>query len=243
MSDALSLEDAIVTEQLDAVRYTHADPWLARRARRMGASDVPALLLAYDTRPEEVATARAYHREGARVVQTRRGPLPLVIARKAGLRKPQAESTVMRRGQKREVELLRRWSVGAREILEGSLVVAERMTPWTRHPIDHDCDALAATLDGYAVDLFGEWVIVEAKCPRDAPESLPWYWRAQMQAQMAAAGVGLNVAVIGPGWGASDDGGGEPLSWMVERADDEIARIREVCRRGAADLARAMEDA
>lgn len=243
MTDDLSLAPEVVSAQSAAVRYVHGDPWLARRARRMGASDVPALLLAYDPRPEEVSAARRYHLDAAEIVQTRRGPMPLLVARKAGLRKPQASSAAMRRGQTREVELLRRWSVGATEILDGSLVLASEMPRWARHVIDHDCDALAATLDAYALDVLGEAIVLEAKCPRDLPDALPWYWRAQMQAQLAATGAGLDVCVVGPGWGAGDDGGGEPVSWMVERAEDEIARIREVCRRGAADLARAMEDA
>ena len=241
MTDDLSLAPEVVDEQVGAVRYTHADPWLARRARRMGASDVPALLIAYDPRPEEVAAARRYHLDAAKRVQTRRGPMPLVIARKAGLRKPQSMSATMTRGQRREVELLRRWSVGAREILEGSLVLASEMPGWARHAIDHDCDALAATLDAYALDVLGDEVTVEAKCTRGAAE-LYWYYRAQIQAQLAVTGASTGVLVAGPEWGACDSGGGDPVSWMVERDDREIARIREVCRRGAADLARARED-
>lgn len=243
MTDALSLDPETVAEQTSGVRYRHADPWLARRALRMGASDVPALLLAYDRRPEEERTARRYHLDAAEIVQTRRGPMPLLVARKAGLRKPQGRTATMARGTAREVELLRRWSVGAREILDGSLVLASEMPRWARHVIDHDCDALAATLDAYALDVLGAAMPVEGKCPRSSVDGLPWYWRAQSMSQIAATISEVGVVVAGPGWGSSDDGGGEPVSWMVERADDEIARIREVCRLGAADLARAMEDA
>lgn len=241
--DDLSLAPDVVDAQVAEVRHQHADPWLARRARRMGASDVPALLIAYDPRPDEVATARRYHLDAARIVRTVRGPMPLVIARKAGLRRPQASSLTMQRGQRREVELLRRWAAGPCEILDDSLVLAHEMPPWARHVIDHDCDALAATLDAHAIDVTGQWVPVEAKCPRGSVEAPPWYWRAQVQAQMAVVGCPAGVLVVGQGWGACDEGGGKIVSWVLERSDDEIARIREACRRGAADLARAKEGA
>jgi hypothetical protein len=245
-ADALSLAPDVVLEQCAPVRYAHASPWLARRALRFGASDVPAVLLAYDPRPDEIETAREYHREAARITQTRRGPMPMVVARKAGLRKPQRTSDVMRRGTEREEALLRLWAAHSPDIAPRSLVLASEMLPHARHIVDHHCPALAATLDAVALDLLGEPMVVEGKCPRDWPDALPWYHRVQVQGQLAATDYTAGALVVGPGWGAVarlEDIETDPIAWMVERSEDEIARIREACTRAAADLARAMEEA
>jgi hypothetical protein len=239
MSDALSLDLDTTTAQAATVRRVPSDPWLARRARRIGGSDVPAVLLAYDPRPDEIDAAPRYIAEAAALTRTTRGEMPMVIARKAGLRAPVRRSAMMGRGLAREASLLRSWArtTGTR------VVLASEMPPHARQPIDHDCASIAVTLDAMAWDAIDGWAPAEAKCTRDAYSAPSWYHRAQVQTQIACALAVGAWLVVGPGWGASDDGGGEPVAWWIERDDDEIARIRRAATKAAAQLALAMEDA
>ncbi|MBK8260184.1 MAG: hypothetical protein IPK80_02470 [Nannocystis sp.] len=228
MGDALSLDHETVAAQTAVVV---ADPWLARRRHGWGASEVPALLLAYDHRDDEARTARRYHLEDAEV--TRRGNVPRIVARKAGLLASVRLSRAMSEGARRERELVETW---ARECGFDGVTMADAM-PREFLPLrDDECPRLTATPDAWCRGPSDELIAVEAKCTFDHPSECAWYWRAQTQAQMACMSAAAAVLVCGPGWVRGEDT--RPVSWLIERDEREIARIRDVCVRAWADVER-----
>lgn len=234
--DDLSLDTATVDAQLAEVVHEPATGWHARRALRIGASDVPAVLLAYDPRPDEADTARAYHLAAAAPTTPREGlTIPFVLARKLGLRRPERMSSDAARGASREVELLERWA-SIRAHWYSGLRLASKMAPWEMAPRDLRSDWLQCTLDASAIGFAGR-VVVEAKCTRDMPRGLAWYWRAQVQAQMACTDASEAVVVVGPGWATGADA--EPIWHVVDRDESEIARIRRACTMAGEDMMRA----
>lgn len=221
MTDALSLDLETVASQTAEVQRVR-DPWLERRGYGWGASEIASLLLAYDYRREEWADARVYHRDDAAMS---RWGVPLCVARKAGLTRGKATSFAMRRGQERERELIETW---ARESGYDDVTLAST-APREWYPlVDRHCPALTATPDAWCRGPSGEHVVVEAKCTTDHPMRLPWYWRVQVSAQIACMSAACGVLVCGPGW--IFDSGAQPVSWLIERNESEIARVRDVAR-------------
>lgn len=220
MTDDLSLDLETVAAQTRDVAL--ADPWLARRAHGWGASEIPALLLAYDRRADEAADARRYHLDAAGVG---RWGVPRVVAQKAGLAARDRRSRAMSVGVEREAELLARWEAesGYDEVRAASSVPREWLPLVDRH-----CPQLTATPDAWCRGPSGEHLVVEAKCVTDSPSTLRWYWRVQVQAQIAVMDAAGGVLVCGPGWifGAQSS----PVWWAVERDEAEIARVRDVAR-------------
>lgn len=202
--------------------------WHRRRNRRLGGSEVGAALIASGTATsQEIDSAPKYMLEAASRTEVRLLDgsvisLPYFIARKLGLREAQRQSKVMARGLAREEELLSLWS----QEQETRIVLARDLPTHARHAIDHDCDSLAVTFDALAEDEIEGWIPLEAKCPYRVVTEVPWYWRLQVQAQIAVAMTDVAVIVIGPGWGACDHGGGAIWSSTIERDDRAIERIR-----------------
>lgn len=233
MSDAfagLSLDHETVSAQATVAR--DRDPWLERRRFGWGASEVASLLLAYDPRADEERTARRYHLQDAERTK-RGGGLPRIVARKAGLLAAKGSSRVMREGARRERELLDAWAKdSAYERVQHSDDAPREWYPL----VDRACPILTATPDGWCRGPSGELITIEAKCTADYPPGLAWFWRVQLQAQIAAVAAAAGILVCGPGWVMGADT--QPISWVVERNDGEIARIRFVCELAWRDVQR-----
>jgi hypothetical protein len=228
VGDALSLDhETVAAQTATVVADTPRSQWLARRKRGWGASEVPALLLAYSTRDDEWRTAYKKHQH---LAEHGRHGVPRVIARKAGL----AAHDRPTGGGEREAELIRRWGD------ESALVVrtAVDMDIGELFPLhDPECVRLLCTPDGWCRGPSDELMSVEAKClPGNPPAECPWFWRAQVQSQLAVQGLDAGFLVCGPGWvlGSNE----QPISWLIERDEQEIARIRDVCVRAWADVER-----
>jgi hypothetical protein len=228
VTDALSLDLETVASQVAG--RAAVDPWLERRMLGWGASEIPALLLAYDRRPDEVATARRYHLDAAAVG---RWGVPRIVAQKAGLAARGRQTRTMSIGQELERELVETWAktCGYDRVTHADAAPRESM-PWT----DRECWALTATPDAWCRGPSGELIAVEAKCTTDYPQQLAWYWRAQLLAQLAVMSAAAGALVCGPGWIFSSkitaSQRAAPISWLVERDEAEIARIRDVARFG-----------
>lgn len=203
--------------------------WLARRRHAWGASEVPALLLAYHydegTRIalEPVTTKELFKAAGG----SGKGGLgpPRVVARKAGLLSSRERKGP--HGGEREGELLATWS-----LMSGHPVRRVEGDPmlWDLSPTrDRQCAALAASVDAFAT-IGGKRVIVEAKCWARGVREPMWWWVVQVQAQLACTGYERAIIVCGQGW-AIPGVTTEPIWWEVERDESAIAVIREVCTR------------
>ena len=228
MTDALSLDAETVAAQSATVAR---DPWLARRLHGWGASEVAALLLAYDPRDAEARTARRYHHEDA---EHGRARVPRIVARKAGLLAGRRQSSAMAVGSQRERELV---ALAEAELAMGAITHADCVPREFFPLVDRECPVLTATPDGWCRGPSDELIAVEAKCTRDHPGlALPWYWRVQLQAQIACMAAEAGALVCGPGWIAGAET--TPIWWLVERDDDEIARIRRVAVRAWDDVER-----
>lgn len=223
-ADALSLAPDVVAAQTATVAR---DPWLARRLHGWGASEVAALLLAYDPRDVEIRTA--YVRHGHEAAIGRAG-FPRIVCRKAGLLTYPKHTG----GGERERELVERWAreAGYDAVQHASAAPREWMPL-----VDRECPLVTATPDGWCRGPSDELIAVEAKClPKSPPSVLPWYWRVQLQAQIACMAAEAGVLVCGPRWVLGSDEA--PVSWLVERDDEEIARIRRVAVRAWDDVER-----
>lgn len=219
MTDALSLDLETVAAQTATVER---DPWLVRRMAGWGASEIPALLLAYDRTDAEARTARRYHLDAAAVG---RWGVPRIVAQKAGLAARDRTSRTMSIGAARERELIAAWAASSG--YDGVTHADSAPREW--YPlIDRACPSLTATPDAWCRGPSGELIAVEGKCTTDCPSTLAWYWRVQVSAQLAAMSAAAGIVVCGPGWIFGSYAA--PLSWLIERDEREVARVRDVAR-------------
>jgi hypothetical protein len=227
IDEALSMEIATMDAQAAEPRARRPlSAWHQRRMLGFGASDVPALLVAFGLRDGAKATKRC--RDNAAIVRGSLG-VPRIIAEKAGVKRPLAHSG----GGEREGELVRAWATGLRPydpFVASSLVHYDEPEETKATLVDPECPRLAVSLDARIRDLFGSLGVVEAKCGDvDTDDGVcPWAWRDQVQAQLAASGLSWGVAVQGVGWAYRD---GPIRWWMVDRDDAAIAEIRGVVNR------------
>lgn len=193
------------------------DPWLERRGHGFGASEIAALLIALGLR-EPVGVPK-YMVENARKI----------LAVKAGTRRPSKVGRAAREGSRSERALIAAWDADGecpvRSVL-GTIAHADA-APRSFWPlVDRHCPRLTCTPDGWARDLFGEDVIVEAKCTT-APLAEPhWYWTVQVQAQLAVTSCAWGALVIGDEWAADWKQPGRVHAHAVERDEAVIAEIR-----------------
>jgi hypothetical protein len=221
--------DAQLAEPRVKGPMTARDRWLARRAFGFGASDIPALLVGLNRR--EMKSVPEGVQKHAKVIRGTRGA-PRIIAEKAGLKAALEHSG----GGEREGELVYAWrdSLPGDGLIDASTVVHEKRPFELQSPlVDPLCPRLAVSLDAFAYDVLGRLWVVEGKCadpnqrteawPKDG--SCPWWWRTQVQAQLAATGAVGGYLVCGVGW--SFRGGGPISAWLIERDEAAIAEIRE----------------
>jgi len=231
----------VIPEGLDA-----RGAWLARRSRRLGASEV-AVAMAVLGDLDAARLTKAQQHEAARI---ERGPgrgLPRFVARKAGLlREPKARADVEGYREIELVEAFRAEVAGARGKLGRLDPESIRHSSDAPHEwwplIDHDCHELAVSLDAWAREHFGGPLVV-ADCKRTGPRfdqpRDPWQW--QIVAQCAAARAAWGVLVVGVGWAMSPEARGPVEIFVVEPTAAEIERVRDVARRFMREVERAAE--
>ena len=252
MTDALSLDAATIDAQLAGPRArVYESPWHARRALGFGASDVPALLVglglhSVEDTPRHIAANAAPVRVAAGGSALGAGVIvvPRIVAEKAGIKRPLAAGRAAAIGTAREGELLRAWrdSLGPESPYDPESVGHMSALPRELHAGQRDIASpmLAASYDGWCRDVFGGLLVVELKCGHLERDSLPWYWRAQVQAQLACSGLSRGVLVLGQRWARGDDDG-PIVSWLVERDEIAIAEIRDAVSRAWAMVDLIME--
>lgn len=224
-----------------------ADPWLARRLLTWGASEVAALMVGLGRVSDEGMAKHVL--SNAKHVKRRGLPgTPRVILEKARLVGPlKAETTAMQRGTRYEPQLLREWAflVGAgqvdgAELVDAATVVHASAVPREFWPlVDRRCPELAVTPDGWARDVFGDLVMLEAKCSVRPYGGLRPHHALQVQAQLAATDREVGYVIEGQGWAAEwldrGDGPHGPIrTYPVERDEALISEIRDACREGMA---------
>lgn len=219
------------------------EAWLERRGLGIGGSDVPAILIALGRR--SIDDAPDWMRQRARHVAIR-GDIagiettPRIFAEKAGIVAPLKAGPAAARGTDREGELVDGWrsliAHGQGREHETLLVAhsIRRAAPSRIFPLlDRHCPRLCVTPDAWAEDITDGFVVVQAKCTYGEARSLRWYWRDQVQAEIAAQGADWGVLVCGEYWARPEGvapGDGPIRSWAVERDEAAIREIRDaVC--------------
>ena len=238
MSDpALDFSIEAMTPGSDASDNDETSPWLRRRALGFGASDVPALLMAMGKR--QGLEAPKYLTERTRVTNRTAGQ-PRIIAEKAGLVRPARAGAAASKGTSRERELLQTWKALLSHHVYAdeceTLIVPSTIRhadvgmhcamPWVDRYEPH----LVATLDGWAEDVNDNELCIELKCSAYERTELPWYWRDQVQAQLAVSGAEWGVLVCGEFWAAWHGNDGPIRVWPVDRDERAIEEIREVVK-------------
>lgn len=233
--DDLSLDPVVVDAQAAEPRVrAPLSPWHQRRALGFGASDVPALLVGLGLR--DASSVPGYIAENAKGIRVAGGDVyPRIVLEKAGRKAARKVGTSADIGRVREVELIAAWAatLTERDAIDPESVTHASVLPIELTPlVDRECPRLAVSPDGWCRDVLGELVLVEAKCGNAWRDALPWYWRAQIMAQLAATGVGMGVLVLGQQWSRSMEARGPIQAWPVERVESEIEEIRAAVRAG-----------
>jgi hypothetical protein len=249
--DELSLDMQTVDAQLaEPTRHVESNAWLARRALGFGASDVPALLIALGVVSTE-GTPK-YILDKARATNRTCGA-PRIFAEKAGVALPLKGSSAASRGTERERELLAQWRMmlsrgvyydefAESVVVHESVTHADSMLRCVWPLVDRQCRKLAATLDAWATDTLGGELVVELKCSASERRDLPWWWRAQVHAQLAVTGADYGLLVCGEHWASWHGNDGPIRVWPVERDESAIARIRDAAEVGWDIVERLQED-
>jgi hypothetical protein len=226
--------DAQLAEPRVKGPMTARDRWLARRAFGFGASDIPALLVGLGMR--EMSSVPKGIQKHAKVIRGTKGA-PRIVAEKAGLKAALAHSG----GGELEGELVYSWrdSLAHDHDLDPASIIHEKRPYELQAPlVDPLCPRLMVSLDAWGHHVLGMLETIEGKCgdpnqeteawPKDG--SCPWWWRTQVQAQLAATGAWRGWLVCGVGW--SFRGGGPISAWPIERDEDAIAEIRSAVVKG-----------
>ena len=203
-----------------------ASPWHARRLEGFGASDVAVLLAVTGRR--EMSTLPRYLADKAKPLRTKHGPAPRVVLERCG--RPETKAgPAADIGKARERELLDAWAATLTpfdDVEPASLRHSSDAPGWVWPYPDRRCPRLAASLDAWGRDSWGDDIAIELKCSRAVRDALPWYWAAQVQAQLAASGLGLGLVVCGQEWSRSMTSTGPIDAWPVDRDEHVIDEIR-----------------
>lgn len=156
----------------------------------------------------------------ARTVRTARGPMAECIATKAGIREKEASTWDAEEGNRLERELLTRWIATLGDdsvIVPGSIrsqhdVLDLYPSEWgVRAPrITHPkCQRLIEYPDAWCETVFGERLLVNAKCTRERKHAVSAVAWIQMQAEIACTRSDGGLLVYGQRW-LADYIDGEP---------------------------------
>lgn len=263
MTDAaLSMDPDVMDAQAATVRAP-AKPYVSEQ---LGASDVAPMMIAaivanafpfawVGPMPIEIVDwiglscerARAWTKgpkvsplwpaERARAVKTAAGPMPEILAVKAGLRERAPRDAAMRGGVELEPLLVRTWWETRRDASLRTMYYALDGVPehWREErdgrplfvapKVTHKTAPLVTYPDGWGDDAWGDLFVLNAKCTVKPKEQLdPPYW-IQAQAEMAVTGASSAVLPHGIGWLAD---------WMREPVEERPIKVFTVQRDEAA---------
>lgn len=242
MTDALSLDPAVVEAQLSApVGYVHPSAWHARRGLTWGASEVAALFVALDV--EDPAQLGSYARRAGKRYERGRWREPRIILEKAGIVPPLKAGKVADRGLNLERALIAQWrmmvargtAAGAEMVDARSIAYVPDALPRELIPlVNRHCPVIAVSPDVWARDVLDTLGAVELKCSVRPYGGAKRQHVIQLHAQADTMSAEWLAVVEGEGWGADwRDHAGEPggpiRTWPVDMDRALIATIREVC--------------
>ena len=254
VSDDLSCAHDVIDAQLAEMPMPRVIPegldargaWLARRSRRLGASEV-AVAMACLGDLDAGRLTKAQQHEAAIIERGHGRGLPRLVARKAGLlREPKARADV--EGY-REVELVEAFraevsgATGKLGRIDPESVRHASVIPIELQPIvDRECDELAVSLDGWCREWWdGPLVTIDCKRTGSRFDTPRESWQHQIVAQCAAARAAWGVLVVGVGWAVSPEARGPVEIFVVEPTAAEIERVRDTARRFMREVERAAE--
>lgn len=218
------------------------DDWLRRRTHAWGGSEAAPLLVAYGLGPLGVhlsgwVTEQAEHYQ--------RLGIPKVLAWKSGLRPRKKRNRAMERG----VELERRLYQRYKEVLAPRRFDPAKLRYSTSAPIewfplvDRHSRALAVTPDAWARNREGELGAIELKCTFRPMDAIPWYYRVQLEAEMAVMEARWGALVVGERWiDERTDVPPGPVRAFYVRPDPAMVQLIRLTCREAWHLAEELRD-
>jgi hypothetical protein len=193
------------------------DPWLQRRLHGFGASEIGTLAIALGHATDD---APKYMLANARTL----------FRQKAGLARARKAGRAADAGQRAERDVLRAWWESPAHLWPRAMLdtyAHADAAPRSWWPlVDRHCPRLTCTPDGWARSVLGEDVLLEVKTTASACDAVRWYWRLQVQAQLAVTACDFAVLVLGEFWAAEWRDPGPVRAWVIERDEDDIARVR-----------------
>lgn len=232
--DDLSLDhdtlNAQIAESKSGMVYQPDDPWLARRQMHIGGSDVPVALLAMGLMREPQGTPQ-YITKRAKAYQNTNGQ-PRIVYEKAGLLMPYRAGGAATIGSQRERELLDSWKESQAHVVPESIKHASELPQEWFPLVDRHAPALAVTPDAIARTEDGELVCLEMKCSSKGywhfeANGLPWYWKAQAAALVAAQGIRRCLVIVGCEWARHDLSRGPVYTFTVEPTQSQLDLVRK----------------
>lgn len=163
------------------------------RARRWSEKPVPAELRGMPA---------VWCAERARLVRTPIGPLPEIVAVKAGVRERPERADYMQAGLDLEAALWDRWMADSRQRAHYALagVPASLRYRWSAPKCTHETAPLVTYPDGWGVTEYGESFVVNCKTTHTVKTEVdPPAW-IQVQGEMEVMGADLAILPHGQRW-------------------------------------------
>lgn len=194
--------------------------WLERRRSSIGASEIGALWIALGlASDDEIQRAPKYMIENARTL----------VRVKAGRLRGRSAGKAAERGSRVERRILAEWLADPRCEIRAQIASACHAdgVPRCWMPlVDRIEPRLSCTPDAWGTDVLGDDVVIEIKSTARECRQAPWYWRLQVQSQLAVTGSAWGALVIGEWWAADWREPGPITAYEVPRDEALIQRIR-----------------
>lgn len=238
VTDAISCDPAVMSAELEApVDPRSPATWLGRRAYSFGASEAHALLVICGKRSADTCP-RWMLDELVKETRTRFGAVPMLLARKAGLRRAQTQKRIMQIGTRREVEVLdhfRREQAHLYDLDADSIKHAFDVPDEWMPLIDRQCPQLASTPDAWGREIYeGLLIVIEVKCSYEPYAQrygrCPPYYETQVQARMGAELGARGLLIEGEAWSNERVPDGPVTPWKIDRDDAVIDEVRACAR-------------
>ena len=238
MTDALPSFDNEAMYEAPTCEPRDASTWLGRRAYHFGASEAHALLVICGKRSADTAP-RWMIDEAIKETRTRFGSVPMLLARKAGLRRATRRNALMQAGIDREQELLERFRAehAASLMIDPASITHGSVVPREWFPLcDRQCRELASSPDdGWGRDMIdGSLVVLEEKCSYESYEhkygGLPEYYRSQLVVRMGCEGASRSVLIEGVRWSNNRVPDGPVVPYEAQPDEALLHEIRSCAR-------------
>lgn len=206
------------------------DDWLMRRMHSFGASEMGALALALERREWNETDTKKLASDAR-----------LLFARKARANVMRLTPAVARKREKDRIQeraCLAAWvELGCPgSTIDPDSVVHASATPEEWLPLrDIWCPRMSCTPDASGRDLFSGLLVdisVKTTWPTVRPGPLPWNYEMQAVATMGPTASAASIVLTGLGFARDDDERGGFLVERVERDEEQIEALRQMCREG-----------